>query len=251
MVSDDYVARFRDSRDVDHYQSLYAEGNRDRLIWDLQRPLVQHLVQRACAGRGHTRLLDFACGTGRILSAVERLADEADGIDMSEEMVVRARAWCSRARIMVGTLRGSQTPSELQRDYDVITSFRFLLNVGDQMRRTMLEQFWERLQRRSGWLIVNNHGNTSSIRHLALRTNCDPAAMRNELSDRSMRALLHEAGFAVHQVFGFGLVPDVLYRSRLRSIARRLDIWSANRRATSIVSIDRIYLAQAHLRTNS
>lgn len=244
-MTDGYEARFRRAEDADRYDALYAHGTRDRAIWDLQRPVVQELVRRVTAHRTATRLLDFACGTGRILTAVEDIVDEADAVDASAEMVARAREASARARVVVGTLDEAGAPDELDRDYDVATAFRFFLNVDDEVRRAVLRELHKRLRARRGWLIFNNHGNTVSIRHLALKANRDPDAMRNELSDRQVRALLDDSGFAVTEVHGFGVVPDVLYRSSLSRLAQRLDAGTARRRLTRAVTIDRIYLARA------
>ena len=46
-----------------------------------------------------SQLLDFACGTGRVLACVEPLARTVDGIDISENMVAVARKRCQRARL--------------------------------------------------------------------------------------------------------------------------------------------------------
>lgn len=239
-----YAGRFRADDDVDSYDALYATDSKDAALWALQRPVVQRLVRQAVADRTGTRLLDFASGTGRILAAVAELADEVDALDLSATMLDRARERQTKARLVVGTLDGDATPPEARRDYDVITCFRFFLNVDDDLRRSILAEFRQRLHARRGWLIVNNHGHARSLRTLAVAANRDPDAMHSTLSDRHFRQLLSEAGFRVVADYGFGLTPDVVHRSKLRRASLALDRWGARTPWTRHWAVDRVYMAQ-------
>lgn len=242
---EDYAGRFRDPEDVDRYLSCYEASTRDRFTWELQQPVLAGVVADLRRERGQVRLLDFACGTGRILSFLEDKVDEADGLDLSAEMAARARTACRRATVHVGHLGPGGTPPEVERDYDLATAFRFFLNVDDEVRRQALARLHELLVARRGLLVLNNHGNTTSARHLAVRANRDPAAMHNELSDRELRRLLEDAGFRVRSVYGFGVLPDLVHRTRLRAGAQLLERTLAERQWLTPVTIDRVYVAQA------
>lgn len=245
MSEDEYAARFRDPDDVDRYENCYESGTRDRFTWELQKPVLERVLADLRRERSSIRLLDFACGTGRILSFLEDEVDEADGLDLSPEMATRAREVCHRATVHVGHLGPGGTPAAVERDYDLVTAFRFFLNVDDAVRRQALGRLHGLLTARRGVLVLNNHGNTVSARHVALRLNKDPAAMHNELSDRALRSLLAEAGFRVQEVHGFGLLPDVVHRTRLRSAARTLERRAARRQWLTPLTIDRVYVARA------
>src|SRR5919204_5449185 len=71
-----------------HYdQVIYDPAGYDTFIWSMQRSVLRNLVRRQAAGSKRLKYLDFACGTGRIISALEDLTTEAVGLDISPQMV--------------------------------------------------------------------------------------------------------------------------------------------------------------------
>jgi len=242
-----YSSRFRDRDAVAAYDSKeYGAGSYSSRMWGLQRPVVEEILQEFRGGRAQpVSLLDFACGTGRVLSLLEPLVGTADGIDISEEMVAVARARCRKARLQVGDILTQ--PELLQKRYDVITAFRFLLNVEDDVRRRVLRRLREVIREPDGLLLVNVHGNSHSLRHPAIvwrrwRQRSRPGdAMLNELSPGAAKALLHECGFEVVRQFGFGIVPPTLYRTPLRGVAAAVDGSLAGDRWCNDWSIDLLF----------
>ena len=59
-------------------------------------------------------------------------------------------------------------PELLQNNYDLISCFRFLLNVEPEMRSRVLQRLREALRAPDGRLLVNIHGNSRSLRHPAI-----------------------------------------------------------------------------------
>ena len=106
------------------------------------------------------RLLDFACGSGRILSFVEGLVSTAEGVDISTGMAEVAQQRCTSATIRVGNIL--EDPGLLQPPYDIITCFRFLLNVENSIRRSSLRRLREVIRTPGGLLLINIHGNSRS-----------------------------------------------------------------------------------------
>jgi hypothetical protein len=106
----------------------------------------------------------------------------------------------------------------------IVTVFRLLLNVSDEVRHRALA-FAARVlpDAGAGLLIVENHGNAASLRHLrAGRHAGDP--WFTELSHREVAELLAAHGFTVVARHGCALVPRGAYRRRwLRPVAWRLD----------------------------
>src|ERR1019366_1533581 len=98
----------------------YGAGSYSSFIWGLQRPVLEKILADFRQTHGPVRLLDFACGTGRVISALEPLVDAAEGVDISENMVEIARKKCRAARLRVGDI--FLQPEMLQPPYDVITS---------------------------------------------------------------------------------------------------------------------------------
>lgn len=242
-MDDEYASRFLADGQAAGYDDLYRPGRRDATIWEMQQRVLRSCIQELLAERSDPRVLDFACGTGRVLAEVHRLVPTVEGTDVSPAMVARAKQRVPGATISVGDITDEAL---LQYDaYDMVTAFRFVLNAAPETRRVVLSRLRALLLPRNGWLVVNNHGNIASLRHLALRARVRGTGMENELSDRSMRTLLAESGFTVTAVHGFGIFPEVAYRSRFATVARQIDRATAARRWVRPVTIDRLYVARA------
>lgn len=239
-MPDRYESQFLSPGRVAGYDDLYRPGSRDSWVWELQQPILRDIIARESTARPSVRLLDYACGTGRVLSFVSGLVDHAEGVDISGEMVALAQQRCPDATVIQGDV---SSPGLGQ--YDVATCFRFILNAQPELRGEVLAGLHARLVDTNGILIVNNHGNRRSLRHPAVRLSRSRAVFRNELSDEQVRTMLTSAGFVVEERHGTGLFPDVLHRTGLATALRRVELLSARRHFLDAVSIDVIYVARA------
>ena len=242
-----YSTRFQQVEAVNAYETgEYAPGSYSSHIWSLQRPVVEGILNDFRRNHpGALRLLDFACGTGRVLATLENFADPAEGIDISENMVAVARAKCARARLHVGDILAD--PGLLAGQFDVITCFRFLLNVESTMRQRVLARLREVL-RPGGLLLVNVHGSSRSVRHPAILwrrwRNHNPDSMLNEMPPAEAERMLWNSGFKIVRKFGFGLLPPTLYRTPLRGMAYAGDRLFAGENLFKGISIDLLYVCQ-------
>jgi SAM-dependent methyltransferase len=243
-----YSERFQQQNAVESYEAKeYAAGSYSARIWQLQRPVVEKFVaDLRSAQNGKLRLLDFACGTGRVLACVEEFADTADGIDISEKMVAVARAKCRRAHLQVGDILAQ--PELLQKNYDVITCFRLLLNLEPELRTKILQELRRALREPDGRLLINVHGNSHSLRHPAIVwRRCRERAkksevMANEMSPAETGKLLWENGFRIERQIGFGILPPGFYRTPLRHAAFAADKFFAGENAWSRWSVDILFV---------
>ncbi len=245
-----YASRFQAPEAVAAYEfQEYAPDAYASCIWELQQPRLAAILkqQQTTLGRPLT-LLDFACGTGRVLAAVEPLVARAEGLDISPEMLAVAKNKCPRAHLRVADiLQSNVLPANA---YDVITAFRFLLNVEPAVRRGVLVRLREAIRQPDGVLVVNVHGNSQSLRHPALmwrrrgERSRPTGTMLNEMSPGESRALLRDTGFTVCQEFGFGLMPPTLYRTPLRGLTRALDKTLAERGFFREWSIDLLFVCR-------
>ena len=183
-----------------------------------------------------------------MLASLEPLVDSAEGIDVSENMVAVARTKCVKARLLVGDILAS--PELLQKNYDVISCFRFLLNVEPEIRGRVLRRLREVLCAPAGRLLVNVHGNSHSLRHPAIvwrrrRERAEKSgAMLNEMSPAETNNLLRESGFQVVRQFGFGMLPPTLYRTPLRKAAAVVDRLLAGDHWWNDWSIDMLFVCR-------
>ena len=245
-----YSERFQDSAAVADYESKeYGAGSYSSRIWEMQRPVVEKIIANYRAGQKNpVRLLDFACGTGRVIATLEPLVEAAEGIDISPNMVAVAREKCRRASLRVGDILTQ--PELLSGTFDVITAFRFLLNVEPEVRRCVLKKLREVLRAPDGLLIVNVHGNSRSLRHPAIiwrrrRERSQPTgAMLNEMSPAETKQLLADCGFQIVRQFGFGMLPPTFYRTPLRGLVEVVDRSLAGENWLSNLSIDLMFVCR-------
>jgi len=244
-----YSNRFQQKDAVNAYENQeYAVDSYSTSIWALQRPVLEKILKDFRQKRnGPVHLLDFACGTGRVLSCLESLTDTAHGVDISQNMVALARRKCTRARLQVGDILTQ--PELLQKSYDVISCFRFILNVEPVLRRQVLGRLRTVLQP-DGLLLVNIHGSSHSLRHPAIlwrrrrRADAKADVMLNEMSPAEAKQLLFENGFDIVQQFGFGLFPPTLYRTPLRGLARAGDRLLAGENIWKNWAIDLLFVCR-------
>jgi SAM-dependent methyltransferase len=250
LLTTGYANRFQTKDEVASYDSIeYGAGSYSSCIWELQRTLLREILNRYQAEARHPlALLDFACGTGRVLACLEPLVDSADGVDISPEMIAVAQTKCTKARLQAGDILTQ--PELLQKHYDVITSFRFLLNVEPETRRRALRRLRQVIRAPHGLLVVNVHGNSRSLRRPAIvwrrwRERFLPTgAMLNEMSPGETRRLLRECGFEVLRQFGFGMLPPTFYRTPLRKVALAVDRFLAGDRWWNDWAIDMLFVCR-------
>jgi SAM-dependent methyltransferase len=245
-----YSKKFLTVESVNEYESQeYSPEGYAAKIWSLQKPFLGEILNTHKHKCGGLRLLDFACGTGRVLSYFETITTHSDGLDISETMVKIARQRCPKSRLYVADICNESVVQDAS--YDVITSFRFLLNAEAELRITVLHQLRKRIDENHGILIVNVHGNRSSARHLPimirrLRAKLNPKShedvMMAEMGLSETRSLLADTGFKVIREIGFGILPSFFYRGILRPICYWLDSKFCGSGITSRFSTDVIFV---------
>jgi len=220
----EYSQVFRDSRAVEKYDRVvYAPGSYASAISERQRRYLRRVIPRAFPDRRPVQH-DFACGTGRGVRLLHGLVRAAHGYDPSPEMLDRARDSGLFAQWHEIPPTGPVPEPATVDGPAVVTVFRLLLNVSDEVRHRALA-FAARVlpDADAGLLVVENHGNAASLRHFrAGRRAGDPWFA--ELSHRKVADLLAAHGFTIVARYGCGLLPRTAYRRPwLRPVARRLD----------------------------
>lgn len=221
------------------YDSLvYALNSYGSFIWELQKPLVLATVSSLAARRKGLKYLDFACGTARVLAAIQPLVATAVGVDVSGPMLARAAEKAPGAILKQGDLL--QNPTLVDHDYDVITAFRFFLNADTARRLPTLRCLAQRLKDDGSLLIFNVHGNSHGLDGLV--------SLRDRrfvtMSPRQIRNLIAQAGLLVEAWFGFGLTPACGGAPHLRRIARAADVWAAQHQALRPISRDLLFVCR-------
>ena len=246
MSDHSYSRRFQHETAVEHYEFVeYAPTSYSSHIWQLQMPVLTDIMRRYKSQTEPSRLLDFACGTGRILSFLADQVNTVEGVDISASMAQVAKQKCPDAYIHVGDILAD--PSLATADYHIITMFRFLLNTEPAMRIRVLRELRKRLVAKNGILIANVHGNSASARSVAVWYRQSIRGESHAMMSRvEIKRMFQESGFDVIEEFGFGVVPPSLFRTRLKGLAKWLDKRAVRTEILTPVSIDLLYVCRPH-----
>jgi ubiquinone/menaquinone biosynthesis C-methylase UbiE len=212
---------------TEHYQRQGTSGesydrslaNRFELaIFKLEHVILRDLFRRLRSSDPNTAYLDFACGTGRITEVFKDLIRTKVGVDTSAGQLAGARKKVPDAEFIQGNV--VMNPELLGgRRFDLITSFRLLLNLEPENRVPILRALRELLTP-DGFLIVDNHMNrysalglTALFAHKVLRMPKKPRVppgrrgIISTMSETEMRRALAEAGLEVREVHRLFVMP--------------------------------------------
>ncbi len=221
MINGDYRQAHTTLEAAHRYRALYVPGTYDSWVWELEKAYLVSAVRRHLGSRRTgIRLLDFACGTGRVLAFLEPMTREATGVDVSGAMLALAEQQVRKAKLVCADITKVDTlPAGA---YDLVTAFRFFLNADDALRDEALKAI-RRVLTDDGIFITNIHGNLWSLRLIGyLFRRCVLRQRVNVMSAWTMKRLLARNGFDVVEVAGLGWPTQGIYRL----IGRRWCEWS-------------------------
>lgn len=243
MPTKNYSESFQNHESAKFYEDVvYGSRSYDKFIWELQSTRLASIFDEL--NRSHSGLthLDFACGTGRIISFVENFTKESTGIDISESMLSVAKKKITKAKLLVGDISDNQDICVTT--YSVITTFRFFLNAEPPLRKRVMEFLSARLDGSEARLIFNIQGNKHSLRHLAIKWRTKKGERINEMSYIEVRQLVEESGLEIESWHGFGVVPPFLHRSLLGSLMRIVDRMFTKLPFMKLVSYDLLFVCR-------
>lgn len=242
------VSKYAESHKADWVPANYDEVIYDpkgysAFAWFLQRPYLIRIFKGLTRPDRKLKYLDFACGTGRIISAVEHLTDRAVGLDISPQMLSYAKSKVSKSVLKCGDIL--EDPDIVDSDYDVITAFRFFLNTEPEMRVRVMQSLAGRLSDGDSRLIFNIHGNAWSADALkSLYQQLRGWGAANTMTYPDVKRLVEAAGLRIVAMYGFGLWPYRLYRTPLAPLLKRIDYWAARQRPLRWFSHDLLFVCQ-------
>jgi predicted TPR repeat methyltransferase len=193
----------------DYDAKLFAPGSFDAAMWQREQLLLDRIVQQHVPRRGS--YLDFACGTGRVLSYVESHFREAVGLDISDTMLAVARERVPDATLVQAD--ATRNPAALQhRRFDFVTAFRFFLNAQPSLREAAMAFLASTLRDESSRLLFNVHGNRHSTRALLAAKAMITREQFASMSVRESIELAARHGLEVVEWYGIGSYDKSLLR---------------------------------------
>ncbi|GGK14528.1 hypothetical protein GCM10010124_03830 [Pilimelia terevasa] len=220
----DYAEVFQDRQAVTKYaEVVYAPGSYGAIVGARQRRYLRALVAREFPYRRPVQH-DFACGTGRGVRMLAGLVRGAFGYDTSAAMLAQARREGTDADLRLVPAHGPAPLPAAAAGPALVTAFRLLLNVPEAVRDRAVAFAAAALPHaHAGLLVLENHGNRHSLRHLRHRRRAGDRWYA-ELSHADVAALLDRHGFAVERLRGCALFPQGWYGRRwLRALVRPVD----------------------------
>jgi SAM-dependent methyltransferase len=220
----DYTMHFKDPAVVEKYQHLvFAPDSYASAVNRRQRRYMRDLVRRSFPVRRPVQH-DFACGTGRAIRLLHSLVRAAYGYDTSAAMLAKARQVGAFASLHEVSATGSAPEPVPSTGPVIVTVFRTLLHADESIRDRAMAFAARALPHwTSGLLVVENHGNRDSLRHLRHRRLAG-APWFHELAHDELAGLLARHGFVIVERRGFTVLTRGCYRRRwLRPLAIGVD----------------------------
>ncbi len=241
----DYTELFRDESMAAKYeQVVFAPDSYASAVNKRQRAYLRQLVKRAFPYRRPVQH-DFACGTGRAIRILHGLVRGAHGYDTSEAMLAKAIETGVFGQLHLVEARG-EVPQPAPSDAPaLVTIFRTLLNADAELRERAVAFAAKALRNYdAGLLVVENHGNRHSLRHLRHRRYRESPWFQ-ELDHEDISELLRRHGFAIVEQRGFAMFTQGWYcRPWLRWFAMSLDDLVARTGWGSRWAVDVLYVAR-------
>jgi len=229
-MPDSYRDWFLNDEQTDNYDNVvYSDNSVSNFLWQLEKPVLEEIVKKVKQKTGKVDCLDFACGTGRIISFLEDKVDSITGIDISRTMLSVA---AKRVRMTTLLCKDITTDEDdIEGHYDLITAFRFLLNAEPDLRLVAIRKLAKRLKGPESRLVMNVHSNPLSYKAILIPYHWLRAVLKgNELggymTKRQAVSDITDAGLVVEQVIGMGFISGRILKffpwSMALSIERRL-----------------------------
>lgn len=171
----------------------YAKGDLkglSPLITKAETTTVLSLCRKNNADMG--TLLDLATGSARILTVLEKHFKSSIGIDSSPLMLKIAKKRLKAAKLKIADIEKLPFKNNI---FDVITGFRFIINIPKENRAVMFAEI-SRVLKKNGLLIINLHHNKISP-HGILDILTQNRSARRTISIFGIKKELLQAGFKV------------------------------------------------------
>lgn len=182
------------------YHELFTTNRHRIMMWNWERRILDNIrLRRFDSPPSH---LDFACGTGRILAHFAPAVSASTGVDVSPSMLAVARRGMPSAEIIEADLTRQDVLG--QRDFRLITAFRFFPNAEAELRQEVIGVLARHLSPQ-GILIFNNHLKFRSAAHLAEAS--IGQARKRRMRPSEVEAMVTSAGLQVLEVHRHGILP--------------------------------------------
>jgi predicted TPR repeat methyltransferase len=206
---EDSVSDYRNSHTApekgESYHKAFTNVPYRNMVWELEQDILDHIL-KTYFHVNQINHLDFACGTGRILSHYADRASSSVGVDISPSMLEIARKHNQRSELFLADLTRDDVLNE--RKFNLITAFRFFLNAESELRMEVMKVLANHLGE-DGYLVFNVHNNTNSLSN-RLRKMLGRSLGRS-LSLSDIETLLAGQNLEIEEIFHLCVLPSNEY----------------------------------------
>lgn len=110
----------------------YAERFNDSLVHGLQYKLpfmIKDIIQKSSSVSKYPKTIDLGCGTGLSGSELREISEHLSGIDISENMILKAKELDIYDQLHIGDI--VEVLNSVQEKYDLFVALDVLIYVGD------------------------------------------------------------------------------------------------------------------------
>jgi hypothetical protein len=201
----DYRIKFIEQKKVKKYHDKFDDNsNFYKLIWDEYEKKI--LLKEIKKIKIRNKSLDFACGSGRIITETEQFFIKPFGVDVSQEMLKIAKNSVKKAKI----IKIDITTEKINNKFNCITAYRFFLNANNTLRYEVMFRIADYLTD-EGKLIFNIHGMKYSfayyinlIRRLIINSE------ERYISHNEIIKILSFSGLKVKCWYVYGVLPSFM-----------------------------------------
>lgn len=221
-----------------------------KYIWEWEQETLTKILSKKL--KSDSTILDFACGTGRILNYLKMQSKNVTGVDVSPAMLEVSRKNHPELEILqVDITRDNILKGK--RQFDVLTAFRFFLNAQNELRKEVLNALHP-LLKDDGIFILDNHGSATGVgtflgKWVSVVKNATRSEEKhyvyNVLSERKLKGLLNEAGFEIIDSYHRSVFPILNEKTKFDvSKVENLDNWFSSKKFFRPLARNVIYVCK-------
>lgn len=171
-------------------------------LWQRERNILKHIIIKYFPDDIHLSHLDFACGTGRILSLLSDNVEKSCGIDISPSMISVCKREVPNADLVLADITENNEIFS-GATFNIITAFRFFPNAEQELRLKVLQNLTSKLTN-NGILVFNNHKNYGNGFYFICRM---LGRHKRTLKKSDIAELVRLAGLKIIDVYPIGALP--------------------------------------------
>lgn len=208
-----YRKQFFNGNEPRRYDEVeYGSASYSALLWEIEKDQLNEILSTVASCQADC-YLDFACGTGRVISFMEKNFERSYGIEISPYMIEIAKKKVTHSNIFcLDITAGGEGVDVHLKKYSVITAFRFILNAEPSLRQDVFSILPSFLKSSEGIMIINNHGSLLSHKlllwpyHFLKGIGKSYTASGNYMTHSAVVKLLDQHGLRIVKRMGAGFL---------------------------------------------